>query len=56
MSYSIYFKFKGKKYKLPVNPEELKRERSMNVETYRVLGTGQVSIPVYSDSKTAEKK
>ena len=52
MSYSIYFKFKGKKYKLPVNPEELKRERSMNVETYQVLGTGQVSIPVYSELET----
>lgn len=52
MSYSIYFKFKGKKYKLPVNPEELKRERSMNAETYRVLGTGQVSIPVYSELET----
>lgn len=52
MSYSIYFKFKGKKYKLPVNPEELKRERSMNVETYQVLGTGQVSIPVYGELET----
>lgn len=41
MSYSIYFKFKGKKCKLPVNPEELKRERSMNVETYQCLAPGR---------------
>ena len=45
MSYSVYFKYRGKKYKLPVNPEEIKRSRELNVETYQVLGTGQVSIP-----------
>lgn len=47
MSYSVYFKYNGKKYKLPVNPEEIKRSRELNVETYQVLGTGQVSIPSY---------
>ena len=47
MSYSIYFKYDSKKYKLPVNPEEIKRSRNLNVETYQVLGTGQVSIPSY---------
>ena len=47
MAYSIYFKYKGKKYKLPVNPEEIKRSRDLNVETYQVLGTGEVSIPSY---------
>ena len=45
MSYSVYFKRNGKKYKLPVNPEEIKRSRELNVETYQVLGTGQVSVP-----------
>lgn len=49
MSYSVYFKYAGKKYKLPVNPEEIKRSRSLNVETYQVLGTGQVSIPSYCE-------
>lgn len=47
MPYSIYFKYKGKKYKLPVNPEEIKRSRELNIENYQVLGTGQVSVPSY---------
>ncbi|MFT4005209.1 MAG: LysM peptidoglycan-binding domain-containing protein [Lacrimispora sp.] len=47
MSYSIYFKYGSKKYKLPVNPEEIKRTRELNVETYQILGTGQVSVPSY---------
>ena len=45
MAYSVYFKYNGKTYKLPVNPEEIKRKRELNVETYQVLKTGQVSIP-----------
>ena len=49
MSYSVYFKYDNKKYKLPVNPEEIKRTRNLNVETYQVLGTGQVSIPAYCE-------
>lgn len=47
MAYSVYFKYNGRTYKLPVNPEEIKRKREMNVETYQVLKTGQVSIPSY---------
>lgn len=47
MSYSVYFKYGNKKYKLPVNPEEIKRNRELNIETYQVLGTGQVSVPSY---------
>ena len=47
MAYSVYFKYSGKKYKLPVNPEEIKRSRELSVETYQVLSTGQVSIPSY---------
>lgn len=49
MSYSVYFKYGSKKYKLPVNPEEIKRTRNLNVETYQVLGTGQVSVPSYCE-------
>ncbi len=49
MSYSVYFKYGSKKYKLPVNPEEIKRSRAMNVEAYQVLKTGQVSIPAYCE-------
>ena len=47
MSYSVYFKCGSKKYKLPVNPEEIKRSRELNIETYQVLEEGQVSIPSY---------
>lgn len=47
MSYSVYFKYGGKKYKLPVNPEEIKWSRELNIENYQVLGTGQVSVPSY---------
>ena len=49
MAYSVYFKYGGKKYKLPVNPEEIKRTRNLNVKTYQVLGSGQVSIPSYCE-------
>lgn len=49
MSYSIYFRHGGKKYKLPVNPEQIKRSRSLNIETYQVLGEGQVSVPAYCE-------
>lgn len=52
MAYSIYFKSGSKKYKLPVNPEEIKRSRELNIETYQVLGTGQVSVPSYCGLET----
>ena len=45
MSYSVYFKYGNKKYTRPVNPEEIKRSRTLNVETFQVLKTGEVSIP-----------
>lgn len=49
MSYSVYFKYGGKKYKLPANPEEIKRTRNLNAEKHQVLGGGQVSIPSYCE-------
>lgn len=52
MAYTIYFKYGSKKYKLPVNPEEIKRSRELNIETYQVLNTGQVSIPSYYELET----
>lgn len=45
MSYSVYFKYDGEKYKLPVNPEEIKQSRQLVIKTYQVLGEGQVSAP-----------
>lgn len=47
MSYSVYFKYGSKKYKIPVNPEEIRRSRKLNVERYQVLGGGEVSLPSY---------
>lgn len=52
MPYTIYFKYGSKKYKLPVNPEEIKRSREMQIEAYQVLGSGQVSIPAYYGLET----
>lgn len=49
MAYSVYFKYGGTRYKLPVNPEEIKRSRKLGIERYQVLGTGQVSIPSHCE-------
>ena len=48
MSYSVYLKISGKKYKLPVNPEEIKKTQKLNVEKYQVLQSGQVCVPKYA--------
>ena len=45
MSYSVYLKISGKKYKLPVNPEEIKKTQKLSIEKYQVLKSGQVSVP-----------
>ena len=49
MSYSVYFKYGGRRYKLPVNPEEIKKDQKLNIEKYQVLGSGAVSVPTYAD-------
>ena len=49
MGYSVYLKSNGETYKLPVNPEEIKKIKKMNIEKYQVLGTGQVSLPAYKE-------
>ena len=49
MSYSVYLKISGKKYKLPVNPEKIKKTQKLNVEKYQVLRSGQVSVPTYAE-------
>lgn len=46
MSYSIYFKAEGKKYKLPVNPESIEVSRNLNVSTFTVLGGNEVVMPL----------
>ena len=49
MAYSVYLKMGGRKYKLPVNPSEIKKTQKLNIEKYQVLGSGQVSIPSYRE-------
>ena len=49
MSYSVYLKISGKKYKLPVNPEEIKKTQKLSIEKYQVLKSGQVSVPKFPE-------
>ena len=50
MSYSVYLKISGKKYKLPVNPEQIKKTQKLNAEKYQVLRVEQVCVPTYAFS------
>ena len=54
MSYSVYLKISGKKYKLPVNPEEIKKTQKLSIEKYQVLKSGQVSVPKFPELWTYE--
>ena len=54
MSYSVYLKINGKKYKLPVNPEEIKKTHKLSIEKYQVLKSGQVSVPKFPELWTYE--
>ena len=49
MSYSVYLKISGKKYKLPVNPEQIKKTQELNAEKYQVLRGEQVCVPTYAE-------
>lgn len=48
MAYSVYIRCNGITYKLPVNPEEIKKSQKVNVEKYQILGGSQISIPSYT--------
>ena len=54
MSYSVYLKISGKKYKLPVNPEEIKKTQKLSIEKHQVLKSGQVSVPKFPELWTYE--
>ena len=47
--YAIFFDHGNKTYRLPVNPEEIKRERALSTEKYDVLGLGQVVVPTHAE-------
>ena len=49
MIYSVYLKISGKKYKLPVNPEQIKKTQKLNAEKYQVLRGEQVCVPTYAE-------
>lgn len=49
MAYSVFLRYNGSRYKLPVNPEEIKKTQKINVEKYQILGGSQVSIPSYKE-------
>lgn len=50
--YSIYLVFRGKKVRIPVNPEELEIQYPTDHKTYDVLGLGQVVVPRKPSLKT----
>lgn len=49
MAYSVYIRYNGTRYKLPVNPEEITKSQKINLEKYQILGGSQVSIPTYKE-------
>ena len=55
MSYSVYIKYRSKRYKLPVNPEEIKKKQKLNIEKYQVLGSGQVSLSLIHISEPTRR-
>lgn len=49
MSYSIFFDYNNKTYRIPVNPEEVKTDNSLSIEKYNILSLGQVAVPNYKE-------
>lgn len=51
MSYSIFFDYNDKTYRLPVNPEEIEVTSKLSVEKYEILKLGQIAIPTHMELK-----
>lgn len=49
MSYIIFFEFDNKRYRLPVNPEEIKETYSQAVDKYEILKLGQIAVPTHME-------
>lgn len=45
--YGIFFDYKDKTYRLPVNPEQIEISRKQAVQTYDILKYGQIAIPTH---------
>lgn len=49
MSYSIFFDYNNKTYRIPVNPEEISIENNLSIEKYNILNLGEVAIANYKE-------
>lgn len=49
MSYSIFFDYNNKTYRIPVNPEEISVENNLSIEKYNILNLGEVAIANYKE-------
>jgi len=49
--YAIFFDYKNRTYRLPVNPDEVKTKSSQAVEKYEVLGLDQIAVPTRMELK-----
>lgn len=50
-NYAIFFDYKGRTYRLPVNPEQIEVSSSMATQKYEVLKYGQIIIPTHMELK-----
>ena len=50
-NYAIFFDYKNRTYRLPVNPDEIKVKSSLSVEKYEVLGLDQIAVPTRMELK-----
>lgn len=48
-SYSIFFDYNNQTYRLPTNPESMKRSSSMAIEKYEILKLGQIGVPTHME-------
>lgn len=49
MSYSIFFDYSNKTYRIPVNPEEISIENNLSIEKYNILNLGEVAVANYKE-------
>jgi len=52
MSYGVYFKYDGERYKLPVNPEEIKKTQKLKNTRFLALARS-VFLPMQICGNTA---
>jgi hypothetical protein len=50
-SYSMFFDYNNKTYRLPVNPEQIEISSTMAIEKYEILKSGQIAVPTHMELK-----